>query len=67
MISCGDAIAIYDKNGTKIVVYDADGRAGEITASYPIMKASVAGQGVVADLFLDGNSGKQRGELDQIL
>ena len=35
MISCGDAIAIYDKNGTKIVVYDADGRAGEITASYP--------------------------------
>ena len=28
MISCGDAIAIYDKNGTKIVVYDADGKAG---------------------------------------
>ena len=47
MISCGDAIAIYDKNGTKIVVYDADGKAGEITASYPIVKASVAGQGVV--------------------
>ena len=39
MISCGDAIAIYDKNGTKIVVYDADGKAGEITASYPIVKA----------------------------
>ena len=37
MISCGDAIAIYDKNGTKIVVYDADGKAGEITASYPNM------------------------------
>ena len=51
MISCGDAIAIYDKNGTKIVVYDADGRAGEITASYPIMKASVAGQGVVAAIL----------------
>ena len=45
MISCGDAIAIYDKNGTKIVVYDADGKAGEIAASYPIVKASVAGQG----------------------
>ena len=51
MISCGDAIAIYDKNGTKIVVYDADGKAGEITASYPIVKASVAGQGVVAAIL----------------
>ena len=51
MISCGDAIAIYDKNGTKIVVYDADGKAGEIAASYPIVKASVAGQGVVAAIL----------------
>ena len=51
MISCGDAIAICDKNGTKIVVYDADGKAGEITASYPIVKASVAGQGVVAAIL----------------
>ena len=51
MISCGDAIAIYDKNGTKIVVYDADGKAGEITASYPIVKASVAGQGDVAAIL----------------
>ena len=51
MISCGDAIAIYDKNGTKIVVYDTDGKAGEITASYPIVKASVAGQGVVAAIL----------------
>ena len=51
MISCGDAIAIYDKNGTKIVVYDADGKAGEITASYPIVKACVAGQGVVAAIL----------------
>ena len=51
MISCGDAIAIYDKNGTKIVVYDADGKAGEIAALYPIVKASVAGQGVVAAML----------------
>ncbi len=51
MVSCGDAIAIYDKNGTKIVVYDSDGKVGEITASFPIVKASVASQGVVAAIL----------------
>ncbi len=51
MISCGDAIAIYDKNGTKIMVYDGNGRVGEITASFPIVKASVASQGVVAAIL----------------
>ena len=56
MVSCGDAIAIYDKSGTKIVVYDANGRNGEITTSYPIVKVAIASQGVVAAIL--ENSGE---------
>lgn len=51
MVTCQDAIAIYDENGTKIEIYNDKGKTGEVTAAFPIVKAAVASQGVVAAIL----------------
>lgn len=50
---CNDTAVVYDQGGTSMVVFDKDGERGTISASYNIVKARVAGQGVVAAI-LDG-------------
>ncbi|MCI5648934.1 MAG: DUF5711 family protein [Fusicatenibacter sp.] len=53
-VSCGDAVAVYDKDGTSIMIYDDGGRIGSVSTKLPIVKASVAAQGVVAAILENG-------------
>ena len=50
---CGETAAIYDENGTAVVVCDASGQIGSISTELPIQKVSVAEQGVVAAILED--------------
>lgn len=51
-----DTAAVYEKNGTSIRTFDADGQKGEITTPYPILKAKTASQGVAAAILEDGEN-----------
>lgn len=53
---CQDTAAIYDKNGTGIVICDQSGQIGSVSANMPIVKAEVAKQGVVAAILEDGEN-----------
>ena len=53
---CGSTIAIYDKNGTDICICDETGQIGTVSANMPIVKATVARQGVVAAIMEDGDN-----------
>ena len=53
---CGSTIAIYDKNGTNICICDETGQIGTVSANMPIVKATVARQGVVAAIMEDGDN-----------
>lgn len=54
LANCGSTAAIYDKNGTAIVVCDEKGQIGAFAAEMPILKAEVAEQGVTAAILEDG-------------
>ena len=49
----GDSIAIADKGGTSIFVFEEKGLKGEIQTTRPIEKISVSGQGVVSAILKD--------------
>lgn len=51
---CGDVVAVYDKNGTSIAVFDTEGEVGNITTDLPILKARVSSVGTVAAVLEDG-------------
>lgn len=53
---CNDYIGVADKNSNNISVYNEDGKQGDITTSFPIVKVEVASQGVVAALLEDKNA-----------
>ena len=53
-VSCEEAVAVYDKDGTSILIYDANGRIGSVSTKLPIVKATVAAQGVVAAILENG-------------
>lgn len=50
---CGGTAAIYDKNGTSVVVCGKDGQIGSFSTEMPIVKAKVAEQGVTAAVLED--------------
>lgn len=52
-VRCGDTIALYDKNGTSIVILDEKGVKGEVSTKLPIIRAEVAEQGVVTVILQD--------------
>ncbi|MEE0955363.1 MAG: DUF5711 family protein [Eubacterium sp.] len=49
-----DSIAIYDKQGSTIVLCDRSGERGTVTTSYPLIKAKVSEMGSVAAIEKDG-------------
>ncbi len=53
---CDEYIAVADKNSNNIYIYDEDGKQGNITTGFPIIKVEVANQGVVAALLEDKNA-----------
>lgn len=53
-VSCGEAVAIYDSQGTNIRIYNAEGEIGNISTNIPIIKAKVASQGVAAAILESG-------------
>lgn len=53
---CGEYCVVYDKNGTAMSVFNMEGKAGSIQTALPVLKARVAGQGVVAAILADGET-----------
>lgn len=52
--TAGDSIAIYDRQGSTIVLCDTSGERSTITTSYPLIKAKVSKMGSVAAIEKDG-------------
>lgn len=50
---CNDYLCVADKNANDIEIFTQDGKKGSVTTTYPIAKAEVAEQGVVAALLKD--------------
>ncbi|NCB93476.1 MAG: hypothetical protein EOM40_13095 [Clostridia bacterium] len=53
---CQEMCVVYDKKGTTMSVFDISGKVGQIQTSLPILKATVAKQGVVAAILEDGET-----------
>ena len=50
---CKDYLCVADKNANDIEIFTKDGKKGSVTTTYPIAKAEIAEQGVVAALLKD--------------
>ena len=50
---CGDSVAIGDKGGTSILVFQKNGLKGEIQATKTIEKFAVSSQGIVSAILKD--------------
>jgi len=53
---CDNVVAIYDKDGTNIVVCDESGQIGSASTSLPIIRAKVCDSGAVAALQQDSTN-----------
>lgn len=53
---CQEYCVVYDKNGSTMMLYDYEGKQGEIKTNLPILKAKVSKQGVVAAVLADGEN-----------
>lgn len=53
---CGNSVAIGDKGGTSILVFQKKGLKGEIQTTRPIEKISVSSQGIVSAILKDDES-----------
>lgn len=54
--TCGDYAVIADRGGKQLYIFNKKGLAGNLTMNYPIIKAEVARQGVVAVLMIEGDT-----------
>lgn len=50
---CNDSVAVADKGGTSILVFQKDGLKGEIQTTRPIENVAVSSQGIVAAVLKD--------------
>ena len=50
---CGDSVAVGDKGGTSILVFEKKGLKGEIKTTKPIEKIAVSSQGIVCAMLKD--------------
>lgn len=50
---CGDSLAVADKGGTTILVFEKKGLKGEIKTTRPIQKVSISSQGIVCAILKD--------------
>lgn len=53
---CNDYVAIADKDGNKVYIFNTNGYQSEINVSLPIEKLQVASQGVIYVVLNDGNT-----------
>ena len=53
---CDESIVVYDKNGTSVLLCDADGECGSFNTQMPIISAETASQGTCAVLTDDGTN-----------
>lgn len=53
---CGEYCVIYDKKGTKMSVYNVQGKVSDIQLAHPILKAKIAKQGVISVILEDGET-----------
>jgi hypothetical protein len=51
--TCGNSVAVGDKGGTSILVFNKKGLKGEIQTTRPIEKFSVSSQGIVSAILKD--------------
>lgn len=51
-----DALVIYDKKGTVMYVFGANGIRGTIRTELPVLKAKVSSQGMIAAILEDGET-----------
>lgn len=56
LVTCRNTAAVFDKNGTTVVVLDRDGKRGEFTAGQPLFKACVSEEGNVAVIQEDDSN-----------
>ena len=54
-VTAGDAIAVYDRRGTRVVVFDGEGEAGGFGTELPIIAARVSGAGNVVAALENGD------------
>lgn len=58
-LSCSkDSFVVGDKGGTTMMVFDKQGRKGEINANSPIQQMVISNNGIVAALFKNGATPK---------
>jgi len=50
---CGDTVAVADKEGTSILIFQRQGVKGEIQTTKPIEKFAVSEQGIIAAILQD--------------
>lgn len=53
---CGDYVAVVEEGTNDISIYSASGEEMQVSASYPVMRLEVSGQGVVAAVMTDGSA-----------
>jgi len=54
--TCDDYVAVADRGGKQIHIFNRDGLSGNIQTNHPIIKVQVAKQGVVAVLMIEGEN-----------
>lgn len=54
--ACGEYAVIADRGSKHVQIFNKKGLAGSLTMNYPIVKAEVARQGVVAVLMIEGET-----------
>ncbi len=54
-VTSGKAIAVYDRRGTRVVVFDGEGEAGGFGTELPIIAARVSGAGNVVAALENGD------------
>lgn len=54
--TCGEYVVIADRGNKQVQIFNKKGLAGSLTMNYPIVKAEIARQGVVAVLMIEGET-----------
>ncbi len=56
VVCCEKYCLVYDKRGSVITLFDASGKVNTLEVDYPIIKATVCDQGVIAAVLEDGET-----------
>lgn len=53
---CEETVAVYEKQGNQIYIFNGEGALGEVTTELPILKCRVSTQGVIGAILQDGET-----------